>query len=83
MINQRLFERYQIDTNKNLQIPKVCGRPFDTLLIDKLGSCYACECTAWLPQSVGNIQIQSLDEIYKTVCLISLIVTVTRLNART
>ena len=61
MINQRLFERYQIDTNKNLQIPKVCGRPFDTLLIDKLGSCYACECTAWLPQSVGNIQIQSLD----------------------
>ena len=66
MINQRLFERYQIDTNKNLQIPKVCGRPFDTMLIDKLGSCYACECTAWLPQSVGNIQIQSLDEILQS-----------------
>ena len=63
MINQRLFDHYGIDTNKNLGIKKICPRPFDTVLIDKQGSCYACECTSWLPQSIGNLQIKSLDEI--------------------
>ena len=62
-INQRLFDQYGIDTNKNLGIQKICPRPFDTVLIDKQGSCYACECTAWLPQSIGNLQIKSLSEI--------------------
>ena len=62
-INQRLFDHYGIDTNKNLGIRKICSRPFDTVLIDKQGSCYACECTAWLPQSIGNLQIKSLSEI--------------------
>ena len=66
MINQRLFDHYHIDTTKHLNIPKTCGRPFDTILIDKLGSCYACECTAWLPQSIGNIQIQTLDQILES-----------------
>ncbi len=66
MINKRLFEHYNIDTNKNLHIQKRCGRPFDTVLIDKLGNCYACECTAWLPQSIGNIQVQSLDQILQS-----------------
>ena len=63
MINKRLFDHYGIDTNKNLGIRKICSRPFDTVLIDKQGSCYACECTAWLPQSIGNLQIKSLSEI--------------------
>ena len=63
MINHRLFENYRIDTNKNLKIKNRCPRPYDTLLIDKQGSCYACECTSWLPQSIGNLQIKSLDEI--------------------
>mgnify|MGYP003313889200 FL=1 len=63
MINKRLFDHYGIDTNKNLGIGKICSRPFDTVLIDKQGSCYACECTAWLPQSIGNLQIKSLSEI--------------------
>ena len=63
MINQRLFDWYKIDTNKNLGIRNHCPRPFDTILIDKNGSCYACECTAWLPQSIGNLQIKTLDEI--------------------
>ena len=63
MINKRLFEHYGIDTNKDLQINKSCARPFDTVLIDKMGSCYACECTSWLPQSIGNLQIKSLSEI--------------------
>jgi len=63
MINQRLFDHYKINTNKNLQIKNVCPRPFDTILIDKNGSCYACECTSWLPQSIGNLQILSLKEI--------------------
>ena len=62
-INPRLFERYQIDTRKDLNIKSVCSRPFDTVLIDKQGSCYACECTAWLPQSIGNLQIMTLDQI--------------------
>ena len=66
MINQRLFDHYHIDTTKHLNIAKTCGRPFDTILIDKLGSCYACECTAWLPQSIGNIQIQTLDQILES-----------------
>lgn len=63
MINQRLFEWYGIDTNKDLKFKSYCPRPFDTVLIDKNGSCYLCECTAWLPQSVGNIQIQPLENI--------------------
>ena len=63
MINQRLFDHYSIDTTKNLDIWANCPRPFDTILIDKNGSCYACECTSWLPQSIGNLQIKSLDEI--------------------
>ena len=63
MINQRLFDWYKIDTSKNLGIRNHCPRPFDTILIDKNGSCYACECTAWLPQSIGNLQIKTLDEI--------------------
>jgi len=63
MINQRLFDHYGIDTHKDLKVAKRCPRPFDTVLIDKQGSCYACECTSWLPQSIGNLQIKSLEEI--------------------
>jgi MoaA/NifB/PqqE/SkfB family radical SAM enzyme len=63
MIDQRLFDHYGIDTHKDLKIGKRCPRPYDTVLIDKRGSCYACECTSWLPQSLGNLQVKSLDEI--------------------
>ena len=63
MINQRLFDQYNIDTGKDLKIKSLCPRPFDTVLIDKMGSCYACECTSWLPQSIGNLQIKSLSDI--------------------
>ena len=63
MINPRLFDQYGIDTTKDLGIRQVCPRPFDTILVDKQGSCYACECTSWLPQSVGNLQVQGLDDI--------------------
>lgn len=63
MINPRLFDIHGIDTGKDLGIDKICARPFDTLLIDKEGSCYACECTAWLPQSIGNLRVRSLTEI--------------------
>jgi sulfatase maturation enzyme AslB (radical SAM superfamily) len=63
MINQRLFDQYNIDTKKDLKIKNLCPRPKDTILIDKQGSCYACECTAWLPQSIGNLQVKSLSEI--------------------
>ena len=63
MINQRLFDHYRIDTQKDLRIKNLCPRPKDTILIDKQGSCYACECTSWLPQSIGNLQIKSLEEI--------------------
>jgi len=63
MINQRLFDQYNINTKKDLKIKNLCPRPKDTILIDKMGSCYACECTSWLPQSIGNLQIKSLEEI--------------------
>jgi len=63
MINQRLFDHYGIDTGKDLKISNTCPRPFDTLLIDKQGSCYACECQSWLPQSIGNLQIKPLKDI--------------------
>jgi len=63
MINQRLFDHYGIDTKKNLQITQSCARPFDTVLIDRKGSCYACECASWLPQSIGNLQIQEFKDI--------------------
>jgi len=65
-INQRLFDHYGIDTSKDLGIGKFCTRPFDTLLIDKEGSCYACECTAWLPQSIGNLRVRSLSDILES-----------------
>ena len=63
MINPRLFDWYGIDTTKNLGLVTFCPRPYDTVLIDKQGSCYLCECTAWLPQSAGNLNIQSLEDI--------------------
>jgi MoaA/NifB/PqqE/SkfB family radical SAM enzyme len=63
MINQRLFDHYGINTGKDLKISNTCPRPFDTLLIDKQGSCYACECQSWLPQSIGNLQIKPLKDI--------------------
>ncbi len=63
MINQRLFDWYGIDTGKHLDIKKYCPRPYDTVLIDKQGSCYLCECTAWLPQSAGNLHVRSLADI--------------------
>lgn len=63
MIKSRLFEWYNIDTQKNLGIKKICPKPFDTILIDRNGSCFACDCQAWLPQSIGNLQIQDLSEI--------------------
>jgi molybdenum cofactor biosynthesis enzyme MoaA len=63
MINQRLFDWYGIDTKKNLRFKAFCPRPYDTVLIDKTGSCYLCECTSWLPQSAGNLHLQSLEDI--------------------
>ena len=63
MINERLFQYYQIDTTKDLRILNRCPRPYDTILIDKRGSCYACECQSWLPQSIGNLQVKTLQEI--------------------
>ena len=63
MINQRLFDQYNINTKKDLKIKNLCPRPKDTILVDKQGSCYACECTSWLPQSIGNLQIKSLTDI--------------------
>jgi pyruvate-formate lyase-activating enzyme len=63
MINQRLFDWHGIDTEKNLGLKTFCPRPYDTVLIDKMGSCYLCECTSWLPQSAGNLHIQSLGDI--------------------
>ena len=66
MINQRLFDHYGIDTKKDLGMATKCPRPFDTILIDKQGSCYACECQAWLPQSIGNLQVQTLADILES-----------------
>ena len=63
MINPRLFDWYGIDTTKNLGMTTYCPRPYDTVLIDKQGSCYLCECTSWLPQSAGNLHIQTLEDI--------------------
>jgi sulfatase maturation enzyme AslB (radical SAM superfamily) len=50
---------------KNLNIKTRCPKPFDTLLIDKYGKVYACECAGWLPVPVGNLQIQSIDEVLR------------------
>jgi len=63
MINSRLFDWYGIDTTKNLGLKTFCPRPYDTVLIDKDGGCYLCECTAWLPQSAGNLHTKSFKDI--------------------
>lgn len=62
-INHRLFDHYGIDTNKHMGIKTICARPWDTILIDKRGSCYACECQSWLPHSIGNLQVSTLEQI--------------------
>jgi len=72
MINTRLFEHYKINTGKDLKIKNRCPRPFDTLLVDKEGSCFACECTAWLPQSIGNLHLRDLTEILQSPVLTEL-----------
>ena len=66
MINQRLFDWYNIDTGKDLKIKNICPKPYDTILIDQTGSCYLCECQAWLPQSVGNLHKNTLEEIFSS-----------------
>ena len=66
MINSRLFDWYNIDTNKYLNIKNKCPKPFDTILINQTGSCFICECTAWLPQSVGNLYNSTLKEIFSS-----------------
>lgn len=48
---------------KNLNIKTKCPRPFDTITIDKNGNCYACECSGWLPEVIGNLKLQTLQEI--------------------
>lgn len=48
---------------KNLKIKTRCPKPFDTITIDKDGNCFACECSGWLPVVVGNLKVQSLEEI--------------------
>ena len=63
MIRQRLFDWYRINTTKNLGIKNICPRPFDTILIDNNGSCYVCECTSWLPQSIGNLRFNTIHEL--------------------
>ncbi len=68
-MNQRMFDHYGIDTTKNMALEKKCPRPFDTVLIDKQGSCYACECQAWLPQSIGNLNSSELVDIIKSTML--------------
>ena len=66
MINHRLLDHYQIDTSKDLGIKDICPRPYDTVLIDSMGSCFACECTSWLPVSIGNLHRQDLDTILQS-----------------
>lgn len=48
---------------KNLNIKTRCPKPFDTITIDKDGNCFACECSGWLPVVVGNLKVQTLEEI--------------------
>jgi molybdenum cofactor biosynthesis enzyme MoaA len=66
VINQRLFDWYGVDTQKNLRLNTYCSRPYDTVLIDKTGGCFLCECTSWLPQSVGNLHKQPIESILES-----------------
>lgn len=50
---------------KNLGIATRCPRPFDTILIDKQGMVYPCECAGWLPVPIGNLQLESIEEILR------------------
>lgn len=59
------LERYL--RGKNIgSIDHVCQRPFRTATISNNGDCFVCICDAWLPISVGNIELfQSLEDIWK------------------
>lgn len=66
MMNYRLADWYGIDTAKDLGLSTHCTMPFDTLLVDSKGSCFICDCQAWLPYSVGNLQFQSIEEVFNS-----------------
>lgn len=51
---------------KNLNISEICPKPFNTISIDKNGNCFACECSGWLPVPIGNIQLQTIEEIIES-----------------
>jgi hypothetical protein len=42
---------------------KFCERPFKSIAIKEDGSCWLC-CSSWLPQQVGNLYDNTLEEIW-------------------
>ena len=64
-IDEQKFAWYGIDTKKDLNLSAICNRPFGTVLVDKLGDVYLCDCQAWLPAPVGNLHEHSLEQIFE------------------
>jgi len=64
-MDKERFAWYGIDTEKNLNLSAICNRPFGTVLIDKVGDVYLCDCQAWLPFVVGNLHKDSLENIFE------------------
>lgn len=44
---------------------KICSAPWNTVAVVPGGDVYSCLCGAWTDRVIGNLQTQSLTEIYK------------------
>ncbi|MGK7297006.1 MAG: SPASM domain-containing protein [Candidatus Wenzhouxiangella sp. M2_3B_020] len=66
----RVLRRGRHDTRAALNPAKdltgrFCGNPFSHVDVYESGDVHPC-CNAWLPKSIGNLQRQSLDEIWNS-----------------
>lgn len=59
---QSVVQIKQTFKDKNLK-GKYCLSPLVSILVDPSGNVFLCGCNAWMPTSVGNLFVQSLDQI--------------------
>ena len=49
---------------KDLKASGYCSVPYEYLIVDLNGECFACMCQDWLPISIGNVFETDLEDIW-------------------
>tara|TARA_S200000501_G_scaffold200078_1_gene188259 strand:+ start:1571 stop:2611 length:1041 start_codon:yes stop_codon:yes gene_type:complete len=49
---------------KDLKASGYCSVPYEYLIVDMHGDCFACMCQDWLPISIGNVFENDLEDIW-------------------